>query len=261
VLRWEEPIELRDDHVRRIFAQELVIELRRVGATDIDEMYEARVSLLRIPAEKRELAQVAEATRRMGWVELRDRPGKASEREWAVTELGSAVRRPASLQVLQVFSRVLHFAGPVRAGVTDWLPVLAIVAGAVAAQQVESLGSSEPTLVAIRVVSIAVLGAALVWGAIGEVHLLKAMAAFKRVQSEPGYGAARRFHWWPRLLSVIGFDALLLVVFGMALFLLWPALLLVAIPTFTFALAILLSWNLQAKQVWHRRPSELPQTH
>jgi hypothetical protein len=253
VPEWKKPLDLEDHRVRRVFAQELVIELRRVGAANIDEMCDANVSLLRIPAEEGELQQVSEAARRLGWIELRDRPTEEGQKEWSVSSLGLAVPRPPSLDVGQVVSRVLRFADPIRTGVTDWLPIVAIVAGAISAQQAESFGN-EAALDAIRIASIAVLLATLVWGAIGEVYLVKAMHAFSRVKDSPFYAPARRFHSWPRLMSVAVIDILILVAFGMAVFLVWPGVLVSVIPLAIVIAANLWFWRIPAYAIWRKRP-------
>ena len=249
-MKWEEPIDLHDHRVRRLFAQELVTELRRVGAATIDEMREANTALLRIPAEKDELRQVSEVARRMGWVELRDRPTRAKQKEWAVSDLGLAIKRPASLSVAQVISRLLRFAEPVRTGVTAWLPIGAIVAGGIAAPQ----DSGNEAALATRIASIAVLAVTLVIGAVGEVYLVKAMQAFKRVQRIPFYAPARRFHSWPRLASVAAIDVLILVAFSLALFLVWPGVLVPLIPLPAIIAVNLLVWRIPADAVWRKRP-------
>lgn len=253
MLQWEEPIDLRDDRVRRLFAEELVTQLRRVGAATVAEMCAADVALLRIPAEEEELDQVSEAARRMGWAELRDRPTETNQKEWAVSDLGLAVKRPPSLGLGQVVSRVIRFADPVRAGATAWLPIVAIVAGGIAAQQAQAVGS-EATLDAIRIASISVLSVALGWGAVGEVYLVKAMRAFKRVGRTPFYVDACRFHSLARLVSVAVIDVLLLVVFGMVLFWVWPWLLLPVPPLAAVVAVNLLIWRFPAGSIWGRRP-------
>ena len=55
--------------------------------------------------------------------------------EWGVTEAGFGVPPPESLQLSQVVARVLRLADPVRKGATDWLPLIAVVIGALAATE------------------------------------------------------------------------------------------------------------------------------
>ena len=162
----------------------------------------------------------------MGWVELRERVTDEADgtSEWALTDAGLAVPPPDSLAVSQVVGRVVRYADPARKSATDWLPLAAVVLGAVAATREVEAGAND-TLVAIRLISIAVLCYALLRGAVGEVDLIRAAKAFPRLQQGGGYAAIKAFYSWSRIAWVFTFDLAVLVAFALAIFLSpWAAL-------------------------------------
>jgi hypothetical protein len=221
-LQWDGPLDLQDHRVRRLFARDFVAELRRIGAASTEELHRATLSLLKVPASEAEIAQVAEAARRLDWVESRERrtEGGGTTCEWGLTEAGSAVPPPESLILSQVVARVLRFADPVRKSAVDWLPLAAVVVGAVAASREAGAGDGDQTsLIAIRIISIAVLFYALVRGAIGEVDFVRASRAFPRIQQGGLYAPIKAFYSWSRLWWVFTFDLAVLTAFGLAIFL------------------------------------------
>jgi hypothetical protein len=253
---WKRPLDLQDDHVRRLFAKEFVMELRRVGAATTQEMRDADVSLLKVPAENDELAQVAEVTRRMGWVEPRQRTaeGGSTEQEWALTETGLAVPPPASLELKQVFTRVLRFADPSRTrGAADWLPLAALVAGTVAATGAQQSGNKQ-TLIAIRALSIAVLFLALVGGLIGEAYLVRAAKAFRRLQKCGFYEPIKAFQSWRHLRWLAAFDAAVLTAFGLGIFLKWQWSLVALVVAVLVGIVIMHRFRRPWREVRRTRP-------
>lgn len=256
MLQWESPLCLRDDRTRRLYSQELVSELLRVGAATRSEMRDANVSLLKVPAEGGELAQVLEVARRIGWVELRDRSVEegVAEKEWALTDAGRATPPPESLRLSQVVARVLRFADPVRKRAADWLPLAALVAGAAAAARAEA-SHGDTTLLVIRLLSIAVLLAALARGGVGEVKLFRAAKAFSRLQKGGYYEPIKAFFSWERLVWVAAFDVAVLACFGLAIFLTWWALFPAAVASLVYAV-IEFRWRTPARAVARRRPQE-----
>lgn len=255
VLPWKDPLDLEDDSTRQLLAREFAAELRRVGAATRQEMHAANLSLLRVPAEEAELIQLTELARRLGWVQLRDTGEKNDHRqEWVLTETGRAVRPPETLHLSQVVARVLRFADPVRKGAAEWLPLVAVAVGAVAATQQAGTHNDDKTLIAVRVLSIAVLLVAVARGGIGERELVKAAKAFPRVQKVSFYEPIKAFHAWPRLVWVAIFDAAVLTAFGMAIFLTWwgvvPA---VVVAAFVFVL-VQIHWRRPARDVARKRP-------
>ena len=64
-----EPIDLRPDAVRRLFAQELVTRMSRVGSATLCELEMLPLLLFKVPANAGELEQIAKVARRLGWLE------------------------------------------------------------------------------------------------------------------------------------------------------------------------------------------------
>jgi hypothetical protein len=217
---WKSPLNLQDHHVRRLFAKEFVTELRRVGNATRGDMRDANVSLLKVPAEIDELEQLVEVSRRMGWVERRERSWQGgTEQEWTLTDTGLAEAPPASLDLKQVFTRVLHSVDPSRTrGASDWVPLVALLAGIAAATQ---QSGNQQTVIAIRVLSIATLSLALVRGMIGEWYLVRAAKAFPRIQECEFYRGIKVFQSWRHLRLVAIFDIAVLAAFGLGVFLVW----------------------------------------
>lgn len=159
-----------------------------------------------------------------------------------------------SLAPLQVVARIFQLADPVRKGAADWLPLVAVVLGAVAATtEGAEGGGDEGTLIAIRVLSIAVLLAALARGAVGERNLFKAARAFPRLQEGGFYQPIKSFYSWWRLGWVVAFDIALLTAFGLAIFLCWWAWVLAVVAGFVFAV-LEFRWRRPERKKRRKRP-------
>jgi hypothetical protein len=254
VALWDAPLALQEAGTRQLFARELVSGLRAIGAATTAEMYDARLTLLKVPAERDELQQVIEAARRYGWVEPGAGPDAATP-QWAVTEAGQAVQPPESLEVHQVVTRVGRLAGPARRSAVDWLPLLAVIVGALAATQEANDSSTSATLTSLRVASIAILALALLRGLVGELRILRAAVAFRRVQEDAFYRPVKAFFSPARLRWVAAFDLALLAAFGWAIFLSWWAVVPAAFAVVAYAL-VEHRWRIAARRVMWRRPAE-----
>lgn len=258
MLGWgNDRLDLTDDAVRQVFAQELVNQLRRVGTATLPEMLEANFAFMRVPADDDELERVLDVAHRLGWVEP-DAGGGAQR--WAITQAGAKVPPPQTLHVAQVAARILQTADPVRQRAKDWLPIVAIVVGALAARQAETEDGGGDSLTAIRLLSIAVLVAALVRGGAGEWRLLKAMRAWRRIQNAPHYGAIVRFYSHRRLVFVTAFDALVVCALALALFLEWWLAGAAALLALAVAACLEFVWRRPERKVRLTRPPAQPPT-
>ena len=161
-------IDLRSDVVRRLFAQELVSRMVVLGSATLDELLALPLLLFKVPPEPDELKEVADVARRLGWLEEPEEP----DGEWKLTDAGRGVQRPPSLRILSV-------ANPVRTQAKDWLPLLAIVAGGLA-----TAADDAATADVVRAASVTVLGGAIAWQFYGELHIVKAVGAWKRIQAD-----------------------------------------------------------------------------
>jgi len=194
----------------------------------------------------------------MGWVELRQRTAtdSAGEKEWALTAAGLAMPPPASLQLQQVFTRVIRSADPGHTrGVADWFPLVALVVAAAAAAGAEQSGNRE-MLIAIRALSIAVLVLALARGLVGEIYLVKAAAAFPRLQQGGFYQPIKAFQSWPHLRWVAAFDLAILTAFALAVFLKGLLCLLALLVAGLVGIVILLRWRRRLGPVRRKRPAQ-----
>lgn len=208
---WEVPdkIDLRSDVVRRLFAQELVSRISVLGSATLDELLALPVLLFKVPPTRDELEQIADVARRLGWLEAPELSGG----EWKLTDAGREVRRPPSLAAYQVVTRILSVANPVRTQAKDWLPVLAIVAGGLAATATDAATAN-----AVRALSVIVLGAAVAWQFYGETHIVRAVASWKRIQDDQRYAPATALYRPPRLTATVVFDLALIALFAFAIF-------------------------------------------
>ena len=204
-----QPFDLRRDGVRRLVAQEFVWRLRSTGSATLEEMRAYPLLLFKIPACPDEIALVADVARRLGWIEEPETPGG----EWRLTDAGRAVQRPPSLAITQVVTRIVSVADPVRTRATDWLPLLALVAGAFTAGVVEA-----STADAVRWLAAAVLLGSMVWQGYGEVQIVRVVRNWKRVQEDPRYRVITQLYDWPRLALIVVFDAALVAAFTAAVF-------------------------------------------
>jgi hypothetical protein len=214
------PIDLSRQHNRRLFAQEFVSHLAPLGASSIDEMRALGIWLFKVPPDVDELEQVCSVAGRLGWVDEPDNPRTG---RWQVSELGRTVARPPSLAFTHVFTRLARVAGPVREQATDWLPLLAVVAGALTTAK---YGGQASTLDAIRILSLAVLTYALTRQAIGEAGIVRAVQTWADDLDDDeierrGISAQLDFYNWPRLFVALLFDVAVLAIFGFLLFQVW----------------------------------------
>jgi hypothetical protein len=207
-----EPFALHRDRVRRLLAQEFVWRMASIGSATLEEMRAFPLLLFKVPACAGEIAQVAEVARRLGWVEAPELEGG----EWRLTDAGRAVPRPPSLAITQVVTRILSVADPVRSRATDWLPLVALVAGVFTAGVAEA-----STVDAVRWLAAAVLLASLLWQGYGEIQIVRAVRGWGRVQADPDYLPVARLYDWFRLVFIIVFDAAIVAAFTASLFGSW----------------------------------------
>jgi hypothetical protein len=211
VSTWGVPdkIDLRSDVVRRLFAQELVSRMVVLGSATLGELRALPLLLFKVPPTHDELEQIADVARRLGWLEPPERPGG----EWKLTDAGRAVRRPASLAASQVVTRILSVANPVRTQAKDWVPLLAIVAGGLA-----TTATDAATADVVRALSVIVLGGAVAWQFYGEVQIVRAVGAWKRIQDDERYAHATALYRPVRLGVTVLFDLALIALFAFTIF-------------------------------------------
>ena len=159
-----EPFALRRDRIRRLVGQEFVWRLAAIGSATREELRAFPLLLFKVPACPEEIDQVAEVARRLGWVEKPEH----DDGEWRLTEAGRAVPRPPSLAIGQVVTRILSVADPVRSRATDWLPLVALVAGVFTAGVAEA-----STVDAVRWLASGVLVASILWQGYGEIQIIR----------------------------------------------------------------------------------------
>lgn len=245
------PIDLTNTRDRRLFAEEFVTRLQPTGTATIAEMKELNLSLFMVPATPLELGQVAEAARRLGWVE-RPQNGTEGSGEWRITERGFSVRRPPSLGIGQVIARIVNLADPVRKEATDWLPVLAVVAGAATAT---FPNNSDAVGVLIRTLAIVVVAAALLRQGLGELDLIRATKRWPRLQASRFHAPVARFYNWPRFGFAIVFDITVLALFGLAIITHCLALVALGVSV-VLLLLIQIRWRRQRKAVEYKQDPE-----
>jgi hypothetical protein len=204
------PIDLRRGTVRRLFAQELVSQMSSIGSATRGELLALPVLLFKVPPKPDELDQVTEVARRLGWLE------KTGE-EWAVTESGRALRRPPSLAIPQVATRVLSVANPVRTQAKDWLPVLALAAGTVTAGVVRGIDTAD----AVRALSVAILAGAVAWQFVGELQIVQAIRSWPGVQEERVCRPLKWLYSKTRLFVTVILDAAVIGAFTFLIFEEW----------------------------------------
>ena len=204
------PIDVRDETVRRVFGQELVTRMARVGSATLDELAALPLLLFKVPAKRDELGQIAQVARRLGWLE----PPADDTGEWKLTDAGRAVRPPPTLAATQVVTRIFSLANPVRAQAKDWVPLLAVAAGA-AATATKDTGATADI---VRVLAIAVLAGSIAWQFYGELQLARAVRAWARIHGQAKLAPATSLYRAPRLMLAVVFDLALLATFGLAIF-------------------------------------------
>ena len=198
----------------RLFGQELTTQLRHIGSASLREMADSGLRLFKIRATGEELEQAAHLARRRGWLEP---PGEAGG-EWTLTDRGASLPRPTTLATPQIAARLSSVAKPVRDQATDWLPIIALVAGSVAAAATEVT-----TLTAVRVIAIAVLVWSLAIQYAGELKIVRAVQAWSRLDPERDdeHAAVLDFYGFRRMKINAGFLAAAVTAFGLGIFGQW----------------------------------------
>jgi hypothetical protein len=180
-----------------------------LGSATLDELLALPLLLFKVPPTRDELEQIADVARRLGWLEPPEQPGG----EWKLTDAGRAVRRPPSLAAYQVVTRILTVADPVRTQAKDWLPLLAIVAGGLA-----TTATDATTADVVRAVSVLVLGGAVAWQFYGEMHIVRAIRAWRRIKDDRRYKPATALYRPERLTVTVLLDLALIALFAFAIF-------------------------------------------
>jgi len=200
---------------RRLFAQELTTQLRRVGAASLHEMeHEFRLKLFKVDASNPELLQAAHDARRFGWVAAPDCP---DEGEWSLTQSGAVLPRPTSLATAQIGTRILHAINPVREGAANLLPYLALAAGGVAAFK-----ASVSTLTAVRVIAIGILVWTFAIQLVGEARIVQLVSSWPKLRQDSDqrarHRAVLRFYSWGRFAFNVAFLTAIVGAFGLGIF-------------------------------------------
>lgn len=180
-----------------------------IGSATRAELLALPLLVFKVAPEPGELDQLTEIARRLGWLEKVDSPRE----EWRLTESGRAVRRPPSLAIPQVATRILSVANPVRTQAKDWLPLIALGVGAVAGAA-QGLTTAE----AVRGTSVAVLLGAVSWQFYGELQIVWAIRGWSRVQGDPACKPLTALYSKPRLVVAAVLDAAAIVLFALLIF-------------------------------------------
>lgn len=198
----------------RLFGQELTTQLRRIGSASVAEMHDSGLRLFKIRATVEELEHAANLARRHGWLEPPAKPAG----EWTLTERGASLPRPTTLATPQIAARLSSVAKPVRDQATDWLPIIALVAGGVAAA-----ATDVKTVTAVRVIAIAVLVWSLGIQFAGELKIVRALQAWDRLdRTREEHAAVLDFYGFRRMWLNAGFLAAAVAAFGLGIFGQWP---------------------------------------
>jgi hypothetical protein len=237
-----QPIDLSRHRTRRLFAQEFVTRLAPLGSVTLDEARGLGLALFKVPPDQEEALQAARVASRLGWVEP---PADADGGQWTVSELGRTVARPPSLAFDQVFTRLARLAGPIREQATDWLPLLAVVAGALTTA---AYISDATTLDAVRILSLAVLAYSLAVQIYGEAAIVQAVRTWAKSLGDEtieqrGIKPQLRFYSWLRLCVAVLFDAAILTTFGLLLFEAWDPALVAGGAVVVLALFLEFGWR------------------
>jgi hypothetical protein len=206
------PLDLTDVHRRRLFAQEFTTRLQTLGSASLQQMEcEFGLVLFKIPASGEELRQVADVARRLGWVQA---PEGGVDGEWSLTDSGRSLARPTSLATVQVAARIARTANPIREQAGSWLPILALVAGGLAASDVT-------TLTAVRILAIALLAWTFAIQAIGEARIVACVKHWPKLDDDAekqAHKAVLRFYGWSRLALNLAALAAAVTAFGLGIF-------------------------------------------
>ena len=169
------------------------------GASTVPQMLAGRLRIYHVPADEDDLDELAEMSRRLGYVEKKQKDN--AEDEWAPTARGFEVGRPSSLDPTLVLGSLARMAGGTRKQVSDWFPVGAAAIGALA-----TIGSDPSRW--ISWLSVAVLGVVILKHAWDEVLLHLGARTWRRFDHARG---PERIIWrfWdmPRILWVVALNA------------------------------------------------------
>jgi hypothetical protein len=173
---------------------------------------EFKLELFKIHASEEELRDVAGVAKRYGWVAEPDDAGG----EWSLTESGARLPQPTSLATAQVVGRIAHVANPVREQAATFLPLIALVAGGVAA-----VAADVTTLTVVRVIAIVVLAYVFAVQLAGEAAIIEAVKLWPRLSQsheQVTHKAVLRFYDWPRFFINVGFLVATAASFGLGIF-------------------------------------------
>ena len=224
---------IRDDdcRTRRLFAQEFVTQLKRLGAGNARQLYDDGMSFFACrPQDRGAIDHIGKMAQRYGWAEQTDGV-------WAVTEAGSGLAPPPSLAVHQVLTRIFSFADPVKTEAKDWVPLIAVVVGATAsATAIQGFG----TLDVIRVLALAVLVASVGIQFWGECRIVRAFSHWRRPPTwttKEGKRRSNDFYSWKRLIVNAIFDLAVIAAFALVIF--WQP---IPLPNVTIAGTTIRPW-------------------
>ena len=204
---------IRDDdsRTRRLFAQEFVTQLKRIGSGSAKQLYDDGISFFCCdPQDQGAIDYIGKMAQRYGWAQQTDGV-------WTVTETGNKLTPPPSLAVHQVLTRIFSLADPVKTEAKDWVPLIAIVIGATAsATAIKGFG----TLDVIRVLALAVLIVSVAIQLWGEYRIVR---AFNQWRNPPSWMKRDKpikddYYSWQRLAVNALFDLAVIAAFGLLIF-------------------------------------------
>jgi hypothetical protein len=204
---------IRDDdsRTRRLFAQEFVTQLKRIGSGTAEQLYDDGMSFFCCdPQDQGAIDYVGRMAQRYGWAQQTDGV-------WTVTETGNALTPPPSLAVHQVLTRIFSLADPVKTEAKDWVPLIAIVIGATAsATAIKGFG----TLDVIRMLALTVLVVSVAIQLWGEYQIV---IAFNQWRHPPSWVKRDKpikddyYSWWRLAVNAL-FDLAVIAAFGLLIF-------------------------------------------
>jgi hypothetical protein len=189
--------------IRRVLVQEFMGGLHELGgASTVAQMLDGRLQIYRVPADEEDLEELAEMSRRLGYVEKKRKDD--GEDEWAPTARGFDVGRPSSLDPTLIVGSVVRIAGGTRKQVSDWFPAGAAAIGALA-----TIGRDPTTQnVWIRWLSVILLSLVLLKHVWDEVLLHLGARSWRRFDNAHGLErTVWRFWCRPRIACAVALNA------------------------------------------------------
>ena len=102
-----------DSRTRRLFGQEFVTQLKRIGAGNAKHLYDDGMSFFACrPRDQGTIDYIGNMAQRYGWATQTDGV-------WTVTETGNSLTPPPSLAVRDVLTRMFRLAEPMRTNATN----------------------------------------------------------------------------------------------------------------------------------------------